>query len=67
MGSRLIYDGRPDKTIYYTPSVYDEVISDKNYYPLPGETAFDAGNVQGFEFGQFPTARSLGFSVSIRP
>jgi TonB-linked SusC/RagA family outer membrane protein len=31
------------------------------------ETAFDASNVQGIEFGQFPTARSLGFSVSIRP
>jgi hypothetical protein len=31
------------------------------------ETAFDASNVQGFEFGQFPSARSLGFSVSIRP
>jgi TonB-linked SusC/RagA family outer membrane protein len=31
------------------------------------ETAFDATNRQGFEFGQFPTARSLGFSISIRP
>ncbi|HUE76841.1 MAG TPA: SusC/RagA family TonB-linked outer membrane protein [Longimicrobiales bacterium] len=31
------------------------------------ETAFDASNVQGIEFGQFPTARSLGFSVTIRP
>ena len=31
------------------------------------ETAFDASNVQGIEFGQFPTARSLGFSLSIRP
>jgi hypothetical protein len=31
------------------------------------ETAFDASNRQGFEFGQFPTARSLGFSISIRP
>jgi len=31
------------------------------------ETAFDAGNVQGIEFGQFPTARSLGFAISIRP
>jgi TonB-linked SusC/RagA family outer membrane protein len=31
------------------------------------ETAFDASNVQGFEFGQFPSARSLGFSISIRP
>lgn len=31
------------------------------------ETAFSAGNVQGIEFGQFPTARSLGFSLSIRP
>jgi hypothetical protein len=31
------------------------------------ETAFDAGNTQGIEFGQFPTARSLGFSLSIRP
>jgi TonB-linked SusC/RagA family outer membrane protein len=31
------------------------------------ETAFDASNVQGIEFGQFPTARSIGFSLSIRP
>jgi len=31
------------------------------------ETAFDASNVQGLEFGQFPTARSIGFSVSIQP
>jgi hypothetical protein len=31
------------------------------------ETAFDASNVQGIEFGQFPSARSLGFSLSIRP
>ena len=31
------------------------------------ETAFDASNVQGLEFGQFPTARSIGFSLSLRP
>ena len=31
------------------------------------ETAFDASNVQGVEFGQFPTARSIGFSLSLRP
>ncbi len=31
------------------------------------ETAFDASNVQGIEFGQFPTARSIGFALSIRP
>ncbi len=31
------------------------------------ETAFDASNVQGIEFGQFPTARSMGFSLSLRP
>ena len=31
------------------------------------ETAFDASNVQGIEFGQFPSARSLGFSISIQP
>ena len=30
------------------------------------ETAFDASNVQGIEFGQFPTARSIGFSLSLR-
>jgi len=30
------------------------------------ETAFDASNVQGIEFGQFPTARSFGFSLSLR-
>ncbi|NIU78543.1 MAG: SusC/RagA family TonB-linked outer membrane protein, partial [Gammaproteobacteria bacterium] len=31
------------------------------------ETAFDASNVQGIEFGQFPTARSIGFTVTVRP
>ncbi|HEX6132576.1 MAG TPA: SusC/RagA family TonB-linked outer membrane protein [Longimicrobiales bacterium] len=31
------------------------------------ETAFDASNVQGIEFGQHPTARSIGLSLSIRP
>ena len=31
------------------------------------ETAFDASNVQGIEFGQFPSARSIGFSVTVRP
>jgi TonB-linked SusC/RagA family outer membrane protein len=31
------------------------------------ETAFDASNVQGFEFGQFPSARSIGMSLTIRP
>jgi TonB-dependent receptor-like protein len=38
-----------------------------NMENIDPETAFDASNVQGIEFGQFPTARSLGFSVSIRP
>ncbi len=31
------------------------------------ETARDASNVQGLESGQFPSARSYGFSLSIRP
>jgi TonB-linked SusC/RagA family outer membrane protein len=31
------------------------------------ETAFSASNVQGLEYGQFPTARSLGFTVTVRP
>jgi TonB-linked SusC/RagA family outer membrane protein len=31
------------------------------------ETAFNATNVQGIEFGQFPTARSIGFTVSVQP
>jgi TonB-linked SusC/RagA family outer membrane protein len=31
------------------------------------ETAFDASNAQGIEFGQFPSARSIGFTVSVRP
>jgi len=31
------------------------------------ETAFDASNVQGIEFGQMPTARSVGLALSIRP
>jgi hypothetical protein len=31
------------------------------------ETAFDASNVQGLEYGQVPTARSFGFSLSVTP
>ncbi|MBW3630526.1 MAG: SusC/RagA family TonB-linked outer membrane protein, partial [Gemmatimonadetes bacterium] len=31
------------------------------------ETAFDASNVQGLEFGQIPTPRSIGLNVSIQP
>jgi TonB-linked SusC/RagA family outer membrane protein len=31
------------------------------------ETAFDNSNVQGFEFGQFPSARSIGLSFTITP
>ncbi|HEV2146456.1 MAG TPA: SusC/RagA family TonB-linked outer membrane protein [Longimicrobiaceae bacterium] len=31
------------------------------------ETAFDASNAQGFEFGQLPTARSIGFNVVVTP
>jgi hypothetical protein len=30
------------------------------------ETAFSNGNVQGFEFGQLPSARSMGFSVGVK-
>jgi len=36
------------------------------YDSIDPETAFDASNVQGIEFGQFPTARSLGFSITFR-
>lgn len=31
------------------------------------ETAFNAGNVQGFEYSQFPSARSVGFSLTVTP
>jgi TonB-linked SusC/RagA family outer membrane protein len=31
------------------------------------ETAFNAGNVQGFEYAQLPTARTFGFSVVLTP
>jgi TonB-linked SusC/RagA family outer membrane protein len=31
------------------------------------ETAFDASNVQGLEYGQVPTAKSFGFSISVTP
>ena len=30
------------------------------------ETAFTNGNVQGLEYGQLPSARSLGFSISCK-
>jgi hypothetical protein len=31
------------------------------------ETAFDASNVQGLEFAQIPTPRSIGFSFTVTP
>ncbi len=31
------------------------------------ETAFDNTNVQGLEYGQIPSARSIGFTVTVRP
>ncbi len=31
------------------------------------ETAFDTGNRQGVENGQLPTARSIGFSIALKP
>ena len=30
------------------------------------ETAFSSGNVQGLEYGQLPSARSLGFSIGCK-
>ena len=31
------------------------------------ETSTEASNVQGFEYGQSPPARSVGFTVTVRP
>jgi TonB-linked SusC/RagA family outer membrane protein len=31
------------------------------------ETAFNASNVQGFEYGQLPSARSIGFNITVTP
>jgi hypothetical protein len=31
------------------------------------ETAFHPGNAQGFEYSQVPSARSIGFSITITP
>jgi TonB-linked SusC/RagA family outer membrane protein len=31
------------------------------------ETAFSSGNTQGLEFGQLPSARSIGFNVTVTP
>jgi TonB-linked SusC/RagA family outer membrane protein len=30
------------------------------------ETSFTSGNVQGFEFGQLPSARSFGFNINLK-
>ena len=30
------------------------------------ETAFSSGNVQGLEYGQLPSARSIGFSIGCK-
>jgi hypothetical protein len=34
---------------------------------LDPETTFDTGNRQGVENGQLPTARTIGFTLSVRP
>jgi TonB-linked SusC/RagA family outer membrane protein len=34
---------------------------------LDPETEFDTGNVQGVEQGQLPTAKSVGFTITLRP
>ncbi|MBC7789937.1 MAG: TonB-dependent receptor, partial [Anaerolineae bacterium] len=34
---------------------------------LDPETAFNSGNAQGLEHGQFPSQRSIGFNLSITP
>ena len=39
---------------------------DENRHIDP-ETANEASNVQGFEYGQMPTPRSVGFTISVRP
>ena len=31
------------------------------------ETGYDASNAQGFEYGSVPSARSIGFTVTVRP
>jgi TonB-linked SusC/RagA family outer membrane protein len=31
------------------------------------ETALNAGNAQGYEYGQTPSARSIGFSITVSP
>jgi TonB-linked SusC/RagA family outer membrane protein len=31
------------------------------------ETALNAGNAQGYEYGQLPSARSVGFSITVTP
>ena len=31
------------------------------------ESAFDNSNVQGFEYAQMPSARSIGFNITVRP
>jgi hypothetical protein len=38
-----------------------------NIENIDPETAFDASNVQGIEFGQFPSARSIGLTFTITP
>jgi hypothetical protein len=39
---------------------------DSNQHIDP-ETSTEASNVQGFEYGQMPSARSFGFTFSVRP
>ncbi len=34
---------------------------------LDPETSMEGTNVQGFEYGQMPSARSIGFNVTVRP
>jgi len=41
-------------------------ILSSNVPHIDPESAFSSGNVQGLEFGQLPSARSMGFSISCK-
>ena len=43
------------------------LFSKDNIPHIDSETGFQAGNLQGIEYGQLPPTRSLGFSISVTP
>ncbi|NEW78813.1 MAG: SusC/RagA family TonB-linked outer membrane protein [Gelidibacter sp.] len=60
------FKGIPINDLNFSVSGRNLAILKSSVPHVDPETAFSSGNVQGLEFGQLPSARSIGFSVSCK-